>query len=182
MSELPDGTDAHGETRGEDIVTGVMRQWRAVHPDLDVEPMGLVGRINRCAALLQQASDDQLRHEELTRAEFDLLGTLRRSGRSLTPGELVRETFASGAAVTKRLRRLEERGLVERRSDGRDRRVARLTLTEAGQKLTDRILPAQLAFERSLFSGLPATERAGLADGLADLLLLLEGRLARTLG
>nr|WP_236046467.1 MarR family transcriptional regulator [Streptacidiphilus fuscans] len=159
-----------------------MRQWRAVHPDLDVEPMGLVGRINRCAALLQQASDDQLRHEELTRAEFDLLGTLRRSGRALTPGELVRETFASGAAVTKRLRRLEDRGLVERRSDGRDRRVARLTLTEAGQELTDRVLPAQLAFERSLFSGLPATERAELADGLADLLLLLEGRLARTLG
>lgn len=176
-------SDTGGRERGgEDIVTGILRQWQAVHPELDLEPIALVGRLNRCAALLQQSADDQLRQEELTRAEFDLLGTLRRSGRSLTPGELVRETFASGAAITKRLKRLEERGLVVRRTDGRDRRVSRLSLTESGQELVDRVLPSQLAFEQTLLSGLPPADRAGLATGLADLLLLLEGRLARTLG
>ncbi|MEU1505315.1 MarR family transcriptional regulator [Kitasatospora sp. NPDC005748] len=154
-----------------------MRQWQAVHPGIDIETMALIGRINRCAALLQQAADARLRPEGLTRAEFDLLGTLRRSGRSLTPGELVRETFASGAAVTKRLRALEERGLVSRQADSRDGRVSRLTLTEEGRELTDRTQPAQLELERSLLSGLAPDTRAELADGLATLLLQLEGRL-----
>ncbi|WP_042390944.1 MarR family winged helix-turn-helix transcriptional regulator [Streptacidiphilus melanogenes] len=162
------------ETR-EDIVTGIMRQWRQVHPELDLEPIGVIGRINRCAALLQQAADAQLQPQQLTRAEFDLLGTLRRSARPLTAGELARETFASGAAVTKRLRRLEQQGLVERRTDARDRRVARLTLTDAGRELADRTLPEQLDREHALLSGLPPEHRAELAERLGELLLHLEG-------
>lgn len=159
----------------EDIVTGIMRQWQQVHPGLDLEPIGVIGRINRCAALLQQAADAQLRPEQLTRAEFDLLGTLRRSGRPLTAGELTRETFASGAAVTKRLQRLEQHGLVERRTDERDRRVAQLTLTDAGREVADRTLPDQLDREHTLLSGLPPEHREQLAERLAELLLHLEG-------
>lgn len=40
-----------------DTVAAVVRQWRSVHPDLDTAPMEIIGRINRCAALLQQAED-----------------------------------------------------------------------------------------------------------------------------
>lgn len=100
---------------GRDTVAEVVRQWRAVHPDLDTGPMEVIGRINRCAALFQQAEDAPLRRAGLTRPEFDLLGALRRTGHELTPSELARETFSSGAAVTKRLKQLTERGLVERR-------------------------------------------------------------------
>lgn len=99
----------------DDIVASVVRQWQAVNPGLDTGPMEIIGRINRCAALLQQAEDAPLRSAGLTRAEFDLLGAVRRTDRELTPGELARETFSSGAAVTKRLRALQDRALVERR-------------------------------------------------------------------
>ena len=122
----------------DDIVALVVRQWQTVNPDLDTGPMELIGRINRCSALLQQAEDAPLRSEGLTRAEFELLGAVRRTDRELTPGELARETFASGAAVTKRLRVLQERGLIERRGDDRDRRVAHVRLTDAGRDLVDR--------------------------------------------
>lgn len=44
----------------------------------------------------------------------------------LTPGELARGTFSSGAAVTKRLEQLTGRGLVERRGDTRDRSLGAL--------------------------------------------------------
>lgn len=74
-----------GATGPLDIVSSVVRQWQTVHPDIDTGPMEIIGRINRCAALLQQAEDAPLRHAGLTRAEFDLLGTLRRTGRELTP-------------------------------------------------------------------------------------------------
>ncbi|MCC3777606.1 MULTISPECIES: MarR family winged helix-turn-helix transcriptional regulator [Streptomyces] len=161
----------------EDIVARVLRQWQQVHPGLDTAPMAVIGRLNRCAALLQQATDAPLVREGLTRAEFDILGTLRRTGRELTPGQIARETFASGAAVTKRLRVLEERGLVARRPDDRDRRVAHLSLTDSGRELIDVLIPRQLEYEQALLAGLGKDRQDELADTLAELLVLLEGRL-----
>ncbi|AXE81330.1 MULTISPECIES: MarR family winged helix-turn-helix transcriptional regulator [Streptomyces] len=161
----------------DDIVASVVRQWQAVNPELDTGPMELIGRINRCAALLQQAEDAPLRAAGLTRAEFDLLGAVRRTDRELTPGELARETFSSGAAVTKRLRVLQERGLVDRRSDARDRRVAHVRLTEEGRDLVDRLLPRQLAYERMVLSGLDEHSRTRLSTQLSELLVQLEGRI-----
>ncbi|MDH6125464.1 MarR family transcriptional regulator [Kitasatospora sp. GP82] len=159
----------------EDAVAGVLRQWQQAFPGLDTEPIAVIGRINRCAALLQQGSTGPLTREGLTRSEFDILGALRRIGHELTPTQLARETFASGAAVTKRLRQLEERGLVTRRTDERDRRVSHLSLTASGGKLVDRIYPELLAYDRALLSGLTAEERDELARSLGRLLLVLEG-------
>ncbi|MEU6089921.1 MarR family transcriptional regulator [Streptomyces sp. NPDC047085] len=155
----------------------MVRQWQAVHPGLDTAPMEVIGRINRCAALLQQAEDAPLRRAELSRPEFDLLGALRRTGHELTPGELARETFSSGAAVTKRLKHLTERGLVERRGDTRDRRVAHLRLTDAGRDLVDGILPEQLAYETAVLSALAPESQSELAALLGGLLSGLEGRM-----
>ncbi|MFD5569061.1 MarR family winged helix-turn-helix transcriptional regulator [Streptomyces cadmiisoli] len=172
------GEAAHvaGGTTG-DTVAEVVRQWRSVRPDLDTGPMEIIGRVNRCSALLQQAEDAPLRHAGLSRPEFDLLGALRRTGQELTPSELARETFSSGAAVTKRVKQLTEQGLVERRGDDRDRRVAHLRLTDAGRELVDAVLPEQLAYEAAVLSGLGAPERGALAGLLGDLLHHLEGRL-----
>ncbi|GAA3879501.1 hypothetical protein GCM10023084_35520 [Streptomyces lacrimifluminis] len=161
----------------DDTVAGVVRQWQAVHPGLDTGPMEIIGRINRCAALLQQAEDAPLRRVGLTRPEFDLLGALRRTGRELTPGELARETFSSGAAVTKRLKQLTERSLVERRGDTRDRRVAHVRLTDAGRDLVDGVLPEQLAYESAVLSGIDSESQRELAGQLGELLGRLEGRL-----
>ncbi|MFY4722642.1 MarR family winged helix-turn-helix transcriptional regulator [Streptomyces sp. LaBMicrA B280] len=171
------GTSARREASTADTVAAVVRQWRAVHPELDTGPMEVIGRINRCAALLQQAEDAPLRRAGLSRPEFDLLGALRRTGHELTPGELARETFSSGAAVTKRIKQLTERGLVERRGDTRDRRVAHVRLTDAGRDLVDGVLPDQLAYETAVLSVLAPTGRDDLAGLLAELLSRLEGRM-----
>ncbi|KEF09166.1 MULTISPECIES: MarR family winged helix-turn-helix transcriptional regulator [Streptomyces] len=165
----------------EDIVAGVLRQWQQVHPGLDTGPMAVIGRLNRCSALLQQATDAPLRREGLTRPEFDILGTLRRMDRELTPGRIARETFASGAAVTKRVRQLESRGLLARRPDERDRRVSHLSLTDAGRAVIDRLLPEQLRYEAGLLEGIDARRQAELSEGLSELLVLLEGRLGSLL-
>ncbi|WP_328557058.1 MULTISPECIES: MarR family winged helix-turn-helix transcriptional regulator [unclassified Streptomyces] len=160
-----------------DTVAGVVRQWGTVLPDLDTGPMEVIGRVNRCAALLQQAEDAPLRRAGLTRPEFDVLGTLRRTGHELTPSEIARETFSSGAAVTKRLKQLTERGLVERRGDPRDRRVAHVRLTDAGRALVDGVLPDQLAYETGVLSGIDPERQRELAGLLGELLGQLEGRL-----
>lgn len=165
----------------EDIVAGVLRQWQQVHPGLDTGPMALIGRLNRCSALLAQAADAPLRRAGLTRPEFDILGTLRRMDREVTPGRVARETFASGAAVTKRVRQLEARGLISRRADDRDRRVAHLSLTDEGRATIDRLLPEQLRYEAALLDGISPERQHELADGLGELLVLLEGRLGSLL-
>ncbi|GAB2971731.1 MarR family transcriptional regulator [Streptomyces pseudoechinosporeus] len=170
-------TTANGRATAGDTVGAVVRQWRTVHPDLDTGPIEIIGRINRCAALLQQAEDAPLRHAGLTRPEFELLAALRRTGRELTPGELARETFSSGAAVTKRLKQLTARGLVERRGDSRDRRVAHLRLTDAGRELVDEIVPEQLAYETAVLSGLGTATQGELSSLLGELLVQLEARL-----
>ncbi|MFI2632257.1 MarR family winged helix-turn-helix transcriptional regulator [Streptomyces collinus] len=175
--ENASGEDLPGGGRRGDTVAAVVRQWQAVHPGLDTGPMEIIGRINRCAALLQQAEDAPLRRAGLSRPEFDLLGALRRTGHELTPGDLARETFSSGAAVTKRLKQLTERGLVERRGDTRDRRVVHLRLTDAGRDLVDAILPVQLAYETAVLSGVDGPEQGELAALLGELLSQLEGRL-----
>ncbi|MFD4481967.1 MarR family winged helix-turn-helix transcriptional regulator [Streptomyces sp. NPDC058471] len=165
-----------------DTVAAVVRQWQAVRPDIDTGPMEVIGRINRCAALLQQAEDAPLRRVGLTRPEFDLLGALRRTGHELTPGELARETFSSGAAVTKRLKQLQERGLVDRRADTRDRRVSHVGLTDAGRDLVDSLLPDQLAYETVVLAGVDQDGQAQLSALLGDLLRQLEGRLGLSPG
>lgn len=166
-----------GGSAAPDTVAGVIAQWRAVHPGLDTGPMEIIGRINRCAALFQHSVDAPLRRAGLTRPEFDLLGALRRTGHELTPGELARETFSSGAAVTKRLKQLTERGLVERRADPRDRRAALVRLTDEGRALLDGVLPEQLAYESAVLSGVGDDEQHELAALLGGVLARLEGSL-----
>lgn len=165
-----------GQASGGDVVARVLAQWRQVLPDLDTEPIGVIGRLTRCAALLRQASDAPLAHEGFSRPEFDILSALRREDRELSFGRLARETYASGTAVTKRVRTLEEKGLVTRRPDARDRRVAHLSLTASGRDLVDRIMPAQVAYERSLLAGLDHGDREQLNEVLGELLRLLESR------
>ncbi|MFI8879958.1 MarR family winged helix-turn-helix transcriptional regulator [Streptomyces sp. NPDC055243] len=175
---------APGSAQGvpRDTVAAVVRQWQAVRPDIDTGPMEVIGRINRCAALLQQAEDAPLRRVGLTRPEFDLLGALRRTGHELTPSELARETFSSGAAVTKRLKQLQERDLVARRADTRDRRVSHVSLTGTGRDLVDSLLPDQLAYETVVLAGLDADGQGQLSGLLGELLSQLEGRLGLSPG
>ncbi|QCX80994.1 putative HTH-type transcriptional regulator [Streptomyces sp. YIM 121038] len=170
-------TSGYGRAGAGDTVAAVVRQWQQVHPGVDTAPMEIIGRINRCAALLQQAEDAPLRRAGLTRPEFDLLGALRRTGHELTPGELARETFSSGAAVTKRLKLLQERALIDRRPDTRDRRVAHVRLTDAGRDLVDAVLPDQLAYETTVLAGLAGDGQERLGALLGELLSQLEGRL-----
>ncbi len=171
------GTDGPGSTGdGGDVVAKVLGQWRRVLPDLDTGPVAVVGRLTRCAALLRQASDAPLAREGFSRPEFDILSALRREDRELTPGQLAREIYASATSVAKRVRTLEEKGLLARRPDDRDRRVVHLSLTVSGRELVDRIMPEQTAYERSLLAGLGEEERDQLARVLGELLRLLEER------
>ncbi|CAL99774.1 DNA-binding MarR family transcriptional regulator [Saccharopolyspora erythraea NRRL 2338] len=161
--------------RTPDLIDTARSQWREVHPDLDTTSIDVVGRVLRASAVLRQRLDAAFAEEGLNRAEFDLLCALRRSDAPVTPGRLNSLTVSSGAATTKRIQQLAERGLLERAVDARDRRSARIALTEQGREVIDRAFRRNLEAERHLLSGLDPGRRQELVTGLADLLGALEG-------
>lgn len=160
--------------RTPDPIAAARSQWSEVHPGEDTSTMEVVGRVLRAAAVVRRRLDSAIAEHGLNRAEFDLLCALRRTGEPVTPGRLNELMVASGAATTKRLHQLAGRGLLERRADERDRRSARVQLTDRGRELIDEVFPRALAAERELLAGLGQRRRDSLANGLAELLRLVE--------
>src|ERR1700751_5058411 len=107
-----------------DRIDHILAQWKRERPDLDAQPMGIVGRIQRAAASLRPLLDKTHQESGLQGDSFDVLASLRRSGPpyQLTPTELYREMMLTSGAMTNRIDRLEEAGLVARRPDPDDRR------------------------------------------------------------
>ena len=162
---MPDPRDDLDRPVPLDHVGRLMEQWHRERPDLDVSPMGVIGRLHRLA----EALDEQLRPvfaaAGLGRGEFDVLAALRRSGApyELTPGELAASTMVTSGAVTKRVDRLEQAGLITRTVSGDDARSRRIRLTPAGLELVDRLVGQHVANEHRLLSSLSRAEREQLA-------------------
>jgi DNA-binding MarR family transcriptional regulator len=159
-----------------DHIDGIVAQWRAARPDLDSAPLALVGRLFRATQLMEAALAGRLRERGLQAGWLDLLAALRRADppHELNPTQLMRATMLSSGGMTKRLDRLVEAGLVERRPDPGDRRGTRVRLTRRGKATIDRALDAHVANELRLLSALSKRERRALDDLLRKLLAGLE--------
>lgn len=109
---------------------------------------------------------------------FDLLAALRRAGApyELNPTQLMGATMLSSGGMTKRVDRLVEAGLVERRPDPSDRRGTLVRLTRRGKAAIDKALGAHVANEERLLHSLTRAERRTLDDLLRRLLAGLEER------
>lgn len=156
-----------------DAVDRLLAQWHAEHPELDVSPMGVIGRISRAAALLDRSIAAVLAEHGLQPGEFDLLATLRRAGapHRLTVGDLLRSVMVTSGAVTNRLNRLAEKGLVTRETDPTNRRSVIVGLTDAGLELVERALPDHVANEHAQLACLTERQQGQLADLLRRLLV-----------
>ena len=64
-----------------DAVDRILAQWQRERPDLDCSPMGPIGRLKRCAMLLEPQVEVAFTRHDLVRWEFDMLATLRAPGR-----------------------------------------------------------------------------------------------------
>ncbi len=164
-------------TEQRDAVDRITDQWARERPELDTSPMGVVGRLHRLAALLDVELRTVFATAGLGNGEFDVLATLRRSGPPfrLTPAELCSSAMVTSGAVTKRVDRLEERGLVTRSVSESDRRGREVHLTARGRALVDDLVVEHWANEDRLLQPLDAAERDQLAGLLRRLLVALEG-------
>jgi DNA-binding MarR family transcriptional regulator len=175
MSTGQDATNtAPGSRR--DHVDQIVDLWSLQRPDLDVSPMGVIGRISRLSRFLEHSIAELLARHGLNESQFAVLAALRRIGppHCLSPTDLYNSLLVSSGAMTNRLRRLEEAGLVERIPDPRDGRSLLVALTGKGHDLIDRAVEAHTANEHRLLAALTPEDRAALTDLLRRLLLQFE--------
>ncbi|MEO0482304.1 MAG: MarR family transcriptional regulator [Planctomycetota bacterium] len=89
--------------------------------------------IIRTAAVLNSAFTKLFRKHGLSDPSYNVLRILRGSGPEGRPmGEIAPDLVAPGPDVTRIVDRLETKGLVSRTRGAKDRRVVRVTISEAG--------------------------------------------------
>lgn len=181
MSSDRDATNA-GYGSPQDHVDHILDQWSLQRPDLDVSPMGIIGRMSRLSRFLEHSIADLLARHGLNEPQFAVLAALRRAGppHCLSPTDLYNSLLVSSGAMTNRLRRLEDSGLVKRMPDPRDGRSLLVALTRKGHKLIDEAVDAHTANEHRLLTALAPSDRAALADLLRRLLLQFEDNVQPT--
>jgi DNA-binding MarR family transcriptional regulator len=157
-------------------VDRMIEAWHRREPDLDVAPLAVAGRILRCAAHLERAIEAALAPLGLSFADFDVVNTLRRRGdpAGTNPKLLAASALITSGAMTSRLDRLEQGGLVVRRPDPSDRRAVLVQLTAEGEALARQAVEAVLDADRRFLDPLDEGERATMAALLKRLLLPAE--------
>ncbi|MBX5106048.1 MarR family transcriptional regulator [Rhizobium lentis] len=146
----------------QDHVDRILAQWRRERPDLDVEPMGILGRLKRLGTHLGREVEAVLSKHGLSTPAFDVLATLRRSGAPyrLSPGELLEMTMVSSGTMTNRIDQLEKAGFVERIINSQDRRSVLITLTDKGLATVEEAVGAHVANQQRLTRNLTAEDKA----------------------
>jgi DNA-binding MarR family transcriptional regulator len=119
----------------------------------------------RLVRLLRQHADPET---GLSQSKLSALGTISRSG-PVTLGRLAELERVQPPTMTKIVAELEERGLVVREVDTDDRRVARMSLLPAGEKLLGELRSRKNEYLAARMAELSPRERAALEAALPAL-------------
>ncbi|MEJ2138655.1 MAG: MarR family transcriptional regulator [Gammaproteobacteria bacterium] len=152
----------------DDRIDRLLGQWLVQRPELDCSGLDVVARVQDLAKILRRNENDALEAMGLKMWEYDVLSALRRQGApfQMPATELARESLLSSGAMTNRIDRLEDRGLVEREPDPDDRRGVLVELTEAGRALVDKAIEARLGVANAQLANLTGRERRAISSGL----------------
>ena len=159
-----------------DHVDYILEQWNRERPDLDFEAMGVIARMSRLSRFFERSIGDVLQRFDINEPGFGVLAALRRAGSpyQLSPTVLYNSLLVSSGAMTNRLDRLAEAGLVERLPDPNDRRGLLVGLTARGARVVDAAVAAHTENERGLLTLLSVSERQECARLLRKLSLQFE--------
>jgi len=140
----------------------------ATEPAAPALPSRLRMVVTRLARRLRQQGEAAASPTQLA-----ALATIERDG-PLTLGALAAIERVRPPTITAAVGRLEEQGLVHRRTDARDRRVARVEITAHGGRLLAQSRSRKTAYLEQQLAALSADERAPLAKAASILERVLE--------
>ncbi|MBO3662794.1 MarR family winged helix-turn-helix transcriptional regulator [Microbacterium stercoris] len=149
----------------DDEVDLLIDAWSRRLPDVDLTPLDVMSRLRRAANRLGRLRTEAFAGAGLTAWEFDVLAALRREEppHELTPMQLVNATMIGSAAMTNRIDKLLERGLVERRPHPTDGRAVLVRLLDEGIERADAAMTALAQREAAELSQFSPAEQATLA-------------------
>jgi len=144
-----------------DAIDRVVEQWAKEKPELETEPMAMMGRIMRIAKYMETQVAELHKNYDMKLGEFDVLATLRRSGKpyQLTPSELIGSMMLTSGAMTNRLGKLEAKGLISREHSKEDRRSVSVQLTKDGLILIDQMMTEHVEMQKKLVKSLSASQK-----------------------
>jgi DNA-binding MarR family transcriptional regulator len=114
---------------------------------------------------VDRASAEHLKRWGLSVAQFDVLARVG-AKEGIKQQEVADSLLVTKGNVCQLLDKLEARGLISRRREGR---VNRLSLTDEGRRLYEEAVPAQEAMVSERFSALSASEQTQLHELLRKL-------------
>lgn len=147
-------------------------------PGVDPEVEGIVDRINGLRRRFHHIADETLKEQGLGEGEWKVLNSLRlkQPPYRRSAGQLARRADLSTGAMTNRLDRLEEAGLVKRVPDPGDRRGVLVELTAKGEEAWAKALGAQAAKESLIAGALTKDDQRRLNELLRRLMREFERR------
>ncbi|MFD9562237.1 MarR family winged helix-turn-helix transcriptional regulator [Streptomyces sp. NPDC059994] len=156
-----------------DPVDAITAQWAEVRPDLDTVPMAVYGRVYRISRAMGDRIEKEYKRFGISRGEFDVLATLRRSGEpyTLSPRQLSATLMLTTGGMTGRLDKLENAGLLSRSPDPNDRRGLRVTLSDKGREIVDESVTAGLEMQHEVLDGVLDAAEAEQLNALLRKLL-----------
>ena len=138
--------------------------WTREIPSLDRLTEGIVERIEKLSRLFGHTMEETLAESGLSARSFRVLGRLRYQGPPyrVSAGQLADHMGLSSGAMTNRLDRLEQAGLVRRLPDPDDRRGVLVEPTEDGHAAWNRAVGTQAARESLIAAALSKDEKEQL--------------------
>lgn len=153
----------------------IISAWRSEMPQLPFLPLQVAKRVARLNAMLDAACVNELTKLGITRAEYQVLATLRRVGRPyrLKPTELTMSALLSSGGTSNIVKRISDAGYVRRHEDPNDGRSSWVELTTDGVKMAETAVKRSLAAQEALLARIPATKIRALSDLLRQVLVAL---------
>ncbi|MFJ4922830.1 MarR family winged helix-turn-helix transcriptional regulator [Streptomyces sp. NPDC088725] len=162
----------------EDLVDSIMAAWRTELPDIVGPELELVKRVARLHHSLGDALVKQLAPYGITKAEYDIISTLRAVGAPyrLRPTDLSERVLLTSGGTSNALRKLAGSGLIEREPDPEDARSSWVRLTPLGVETAEATVKAAVGAQSAILSPVGADVSGRAADGLREVLLALGDR------
>lgn len=169
------------QDQDDDEVDATANAWLRERPGTPTEGIGIVTRIWRLAKLFGDDRRRTLSTAGADPATLDLLSVLRRSGPPyrLSTRQVTEQSRVTAGAISQRIARAEQAGLVERAPVEGSKTVT-VTLTSAGHAQIDRLVDQVLGREAQLVSRLTSGDCAELTRLLRLLLNDLQDQLGAT--
>lgn len=145
--------------------------WQRELPGVRTDSIEVITPLWRVAKVLADERRRTLHRLGVDSSTLDLLSVIRRSGPpyELTTREITRRTLVTAGAISQRIARAEQAGLVERSPSSASRRAIAVRLTGAGHRLIEPVVRRLLEHEAGLIGVLTPAEHEALAAVLAKL-------------